>query len=215
MYLRLVAPIIDGAVGVGIDRVDNLRLSRHAKGHDQLELVLVVIESHGVDRAGREGLEHAGRHLGRRAAGGEHHRLSRDAGVDLGDGRSRLARNGALGKNRDITGRALALVGTRPILERAGPRELVKHARAVLGTAHHMKAQALSIGAAGSQVRQLSQLEQKLTRHAHGLVKAAARAGATDQRVKRIQAKLFATLLCHRLSAHRRRGNSFVHRDPQ
>ena len=77
-----------------------------------------------------------------------------------------------------------------------------------------MKTQTLSIGAAGSQVRQFRQLEQKLARHAHGLVKATARTGAADQRVKRVQAELFATLLCHRLRARRRRGNCFVHRDP-
>ena len=163
---------------------------------------------------GRKGLEHACRHLGRGAAGGEHHRLGGNAGVDLGDGRGGLTRNSALGKNRDVAGRALAFIRTRPVLERTGPRELIKYARAVLRTAHHMKAQALSVGTARGQVRQLRQLKQKLTRHAHGLVKSAARAGAADQRVKRVQAKLFATLLCHRLSAYRRRGNCFVHRDP-
>ena len=78
-----------------------------------------------------------------------------------------------------------------------------------------MKTQTLSIGAAGSQVSQLCQLEQKLTRHAHGLVKTAARTGTTDQRIKRFQAELFATLLCHRFDTRRRLGNCFVHRDPQ
>lgn len=215
MHLRLIAPVIDRAIRVGVDRIDQLSLGWHAKSHDQLELILVVIEPHGSNRVGRKGLEHAGCHLRRGAASGEHHRLGGNARVDLGDGRGGLTWNSALGKNRDVAGRALALIGTRPILERTGPRELVKHARAILGTAHHMKAQALSISATGSQVRQLRQLEQKLARHAHGLVKSAARAGAADQRVKRVQAKLFATLLCHRLSAYRRRGNCFVHRDPQ
>ena len=78
-----------------------------------------------------------------------------------------------------------------------------------------MKTKTLSIGAAGSQVRQFRQLEQKLARHAHGLVKATARTGTTDQRIKRFQTELFATLLRHRLSAYRRLGNCFVHRDPQ
>ena len=78
-----------------------------------------------------------------------------------------------------------------------------------------MKTQTLSISAAGSQVRQLCQLKQKLARYAHGLVKSTACAGTTDQRVKRFQTELFATLLCHQLHARRRRGNSFVHRDPQ
>ena len=163
---------------------------------------------------GRKGLEHAGCHLGRGAASGEHHRLRGNARVDLGDGRGGLTRNSALGKNRDVAGRTLALGRTRPILKRAGPCKLIKYTRAILGTAHHMKTQTLSIGAAGSQVRQFRQLEQKLARHAHGLVKTAARTGAADQRVKRVQAKLFATLLCHRLGAYRRRGNSFVHKTP-
>lgn len=78
-----------------------------------------------------------------------------------------------------------------------------------------MKTQTLSIGTAGSQVRQLRQLEQKLARHAHGLVKATARTGTTDQRIKRFQTELFAALLCHRFCAYRRCGNCFVHRDPQ
>ena len=164
---------------------------------------------------GRKGLEHAGCHLGRGAAGGEHHRLRDNARVDLGNGSGWLARNGALSKNRDVAGRALALIGTRPILERTGPCKLVKYTSAVLCTAYHMKTQTLSIGTTGSQVRQLRQLKQKLTRHAHGLVKATARAGAANQRIKRVQAELFATLLCHRLSAYRRCGNCFVHRDPQ
>ena len=164
---------------------------------------------------GRKGLEHACRHLGRGAASGEHHRLGGNARVDLGDGRSGLTRNSALGKNRDVAGRALTLIGARPILKRTGPGELIKYAGAVLGTAHHMKTQALSIGAARGQMRKLRQLEQKLARHAHGLVKSAARAGAADQRVKRVQAKLFATLFCHRLGARRHRGNCFVHRTPQ
>mgnify|MGYP006917975881 CR=1 FL=1 len=126
-----------------------------------------------------------------------------------------LARNGALSKNRDVAGRALALIGTRPILERTGPCKLVKYTRAVLCTAHHVKAQTLSIGAAGSQVRQFRQLEQKLARHAHRLVKATARTGTTDQRIKRFQTELFATLLCHRFDTRRCLGNCFVHRDPQ
>ena len=164
---------------------------------------------------GRKGLEHAGCHLGRGAAGGEHHRLRGNARVGLGNGSGGLTRNGALGQNRDVAGRALALGRTRPILKRTGPRELIKYARAILGTAHHMKTKTLSIGTTGSQVRQLRQLKQKLTRHAHGLVKATARTGAANQRIKRVQAELFATLLCHRLGAYRRRGNCFVHRDPQ
>ena len=53
-----------------------------------------------------------------------------------------------------------------------------------------MKTKTLSIGTTGSQVSQLCQLEQKLTRHAHGLVKTAARTGTTDQRIKRFQAAL-------------------------
>ena len=162
---------------------------------------------------GRKGLEHAGCHLGRSAAGGEHHRLRGNARVDLGSGR--LARNGALSQNRDVAGRALALGRTRPILKCAGPCELVKYTRAILGTAHHVKTQTLSIGAAGSQVRQFRQLEQKLARHAHGLVKTAARTGTTDQRIKRFQTELFATLLCHRFDTRRCLGNCFVHRDPQ
>ena len=188
MRLRLIAPVIDRAIRVGVDRVDHLCLGWHAKSHDQFELVSVVIEPHGVNCAGRKGLEHACRHLGRGAASGEHHRLGGNAGVDLGDGRGGLTRNSALGKNRDVAGRPLALGRARPVLECTGPRELIKYARAVLCTAHHMKAQALSIGATGSQVRQLRQLEQKLTRHAHGLVKATARTGAANQRIKRIQA---------------------------
>ena len=78
-----------------------------------------------------------------------------------------------------------------------------------------MKTQTLSIGTTRGQVRQFRQLEQKLARHAHGLVKATARAGATNQRIKRVQAELFAALLCHRFCAYRRCGNCFVHRDPQ
>lgn len=105
--------------------------------------------------------------------------------------RGGLTRNGALGKNRDVAGRALALIGTRPILERTGPCKLVKDTRALLCTAYHMKTQTLSIGTTGSQVRQLRQLKQKLTRHAHGLVKATARAGAANQRIKRVQAEAF------------------------
>lgn len=78
-----------------------------------------------------------------------------------------------------------------------------------------MKTKTLSIGTTRGQVRQLRQLEQKLARHAHGLVKTAARAGAANQRIKRVQAELFATLLCHRFDTRRCLGNCFVHRDPQ
>ena len=78
-----------------------------------------------------------------------------------------------------------------------------------------MKTQTLSIGTTGSQVRKFRQLEQKLARHSHRLVKATARAGAANQRIKRVQAELFATLLCHRFDTRRCLGNCFVHRDPQ
>ncbi len=89
--------------------IDHLHLSRHTKGHDQLDLVLVAVKSHDINRTRRKGLEHARRHLGRSAAGGEHHRLRGDTSVCLGDWRGRLARSGTLGKDRDIAGRALAL----------------------------------------------------------------------------------------------------------
>ena len=78
-----------------------------------------------------------------------------------------------------------------------------------------MKTKTLSIGTTGSQVRKFRQLEQKLARHAHGLVKTAAGTGTTDQRIKRFQTELFATLLYHRFDTRRCLGNCFVHRDPQ
>ena len=67
VYLCLVTPVINRAVGVGINCIDHLCLGGNAKDHDQLDLVLVAVKSHDINRTRRKSLEHARRHLGRSA----------------------------------------------------------------------------------------------------------------------------------------------------